>query len=143
VSGPVLRGPGPLVERIGSGFKGAIDEVRIWGRALRAEEIAEHVATVLDGDEADLIAYYRFDDGTSGTNASGTGVSGSNTWQTGHVEDFVTRYERDWRNEWRHGGTLRGGATFADLSPTNSPVKIEDDEDGDGLPEVQRSGHGP
>lgn len=48
---------------IGKGFTGAIDEVRIWNRALTSEEIAENYTLYLTGNEAGLIGYYTFDNG--------------------------------------------------------------------------------
>jgi hypothetical protein len=133
VVGPTLRGPGPLVERVGEGFSGRIDEVRIWNRGRNAEEIALQLGTALFGDEPGLVAYYRFDDGTS--DAVGSGVSANPAWKTGQVEDFVQKYAFDWMNEWSHAATLRGTATFVALSPTTSPVEIPVDSDGDGLPD--------
>jgi outer membrane biosynthesis protein TonB len=44
-------------------FEGEIDEVRLWGRALSAEEIQQDMNRELVGDEAGLAAYYRMSDG--------------------------------------------------------------------------------
>lgn len=50
----------------GNGFTGKMDEVRLWNVARTAQEIADNYRVILHGDEAGLIAYYKFDDG-SGT----------------------------------------------------------------------------
>jgi hypothetical protein len=44
-------------------YEGEIDEVRIWRRALSAQEIQQDMNRELVGDEAGLAAYYRMSDG--------------------------------------------------------------------------------
>ena len=46
---------------LGSGFKGAIDEVRIWNKALDAKTIERNYNRYLIGNEEGLQAYYTFD----------------------------------------------------------------------------------
>lgn len=46
---------------MGEGFKGAIDEVRLWNKALSAETIAADYNRYLVGNEDGLQAYYTFD----------------------------------------------------------------------------------
>ena len=46
----------------GDFYKGAIDEVRIWKRARREEEILDNMFTRLKGGATDLIANYTFED---------------------------------------------------------------------------------
>ncbi|MEQ9491210.1 MAG: LamG-like jellyroll fold domain-containing protein [Alphaproteobacteria bacterium] len=43
-------------------FEGMIDEVRIWGDVRTASEISQNAGQQVATDEADLNAYYRFDD---------------------------------------------------------------------------------
>ena len=43
-----------------NGYKGAIDEVRIWSSALTTSMTKLYEATELNGDESGLAAYYRF-----------------------------------------------------------------------------------
>ncbi len=45
------------------GFPGTIDEVRIWDTVHTQEEIARLMVLPLSGSEANLIGYWRFDDG--------------------------------------------------------------------------------
>lgn len=60
------------------GFEGAIDEVRIWERALSQAEIQAGMSTELSGGEADLVAYYRLNEGAgqSAGDHSGNGHGG-------------------------------------------------------------------
>ena len=50
-------GPGP--------FLGLIDEVRVWNRALSAEEIQSRMSIQLTGEEPGLVGYWNFDDQTA------------------------------------------------------------------------------
>jgi len=45
----------------GQSFSGLIDELRIWNTARSASEIRNSMYATLNGDESNLIAYYRFD----------------------------------------------------------------------------------
>jgi hypothetical protein len=69
-------------------FKGEIDEVRIWKSARSVAEIRANMHRQLQGNEADLVAYYKMDIGT-GTTAYDSGPNGNDgtltdgpTWQT-------------------------------------------------------------
>lgn len=60
-AGTVMTGTGNQLVLGGSTFIGWIDEVRIWGRALAAHEIATDYNRYIVGNEDKLIAYYTFD----------------------------------------------------------------------------------
>ena len=47
----------------GSLFKGKIAEIRIWNIARTQEQIKQDMNRSLSGDEANLIAYWKFDEG--------------------------------------------------------------------------------
>ncbi len=47
-------------------FTGTIDEVRIWNRQLCADEIQGRKNCELSGTEANLVAYYKFNQGIDG-----------------------------------------------------------------------------
>jgi hypothetical protein len=69
-------------------YDGAIDEVRVWNRALPLSEIVANRDKELTGTEPGLVAYYRFNEGTGqvGIDAAGqnnNGVRGS----TANVEN--------------------------------------------------------
>jgi AraC-like DNA-binding protein len=44
------------------GFKGKLDEIRIWNYARTPEQINQYLNTPLSGKEPGLVAYYNFDD---------------------------------------------------------------------------------
>jgi len=48
-------------------FAGSVDEVRIWNSTRTQSEIQENMNTCLTGTEANLLAYYKFEDGTGST----------------------------------------------------------------------------
>lgn len=52
-------------------WPGAIDEVRIWNRALTQQEILANMNCHLSGNEPGLIAYYDFNQGVAGGNNAG------------------------------------------------------------------------
>ncbi len=58
---------------------GAIDEVAVWNRALTTNEIASLKNLPLAGDEANLVAYWRLDEGTDTTTADATGFGHTGT----------------------------------------------------------------
>lgn len=83
-------GPNPLsndaITRIGcrqdtsdSAFDGAIDDVRIFNRALSEEEIVANMHRRLAGDEPNLVGYWDFDEGAGqiAYDLSGNGNNGS------------------------------------------------------------------
>ena len=48
-------------------FGGKLDELRIWNRALSADEILCNLNTTLTGNESDLVGYYNFEDNPQGS----------------------------------------------------------------------------
>lgn len=56
----------------GPPLKGIIDEVRIWNIARTESEIQSTMNQTLNGNEAGLIAYWKFDEGTGTTTADAT-----------------------------------------------------------------------
>ena len=64
-------------------FDGMLDEVRIWNDVRTATEISDNYKTPLSGSEANLVAYYKFDDNlndSSGNNLHGTGSGDIGTY---------------------------------------------------------------
>jgi hypothetical protein len=74
-NGPIFIGARGKARR---NFDGAIDEVRIWSRALTQQEIQNNMDLVLTGSELGLVAYYRFDEGSGqfAFDATGNGHDG-------------------------------------------------------------------
>ena len=72
---------------------GQIDDVRIWDVARSATQIQDNYQNPLNGNEAGLVGYYTFDDGTAtdlgSTNNPGTLVGGVTT-ATGPLEHSLT-----------------------------------------------------
>jgi len=96
-----------------STFSGALDEARVWSAARTGAEIAASRPSVLSGSEADLAAYWPFDD-------AGATVEDLTSRQVTNVVDLIDAYK------------LRGtvdGAAFADGAAFPDDV----DSDGDGV----------
>ncbi|MEQ9380101.1 MAG: PKD domain-containing protein [Pirellulales bacterium] len=68
----------------GQAFSGQLDEVRFWSKTLSQQDIQEQMKRRLSGDEAELLAYYTFDDGGDET-ATDLSMNGTN----GTLGDFV------------------------------------------------------
>ncbi|MBZ9578500.1 hypothetical protein KJA14_01475 [Patescibacteria group bacterium] len=110
-------------------FKGKIDEVRIYGRALNLSEISEHYQGNYP-DETDpyvLRGLWHFDEG-SGTKVSDSSNHGNNgtiyqaSW-THHGPQSENRYT------WQVEAVSSGGSTFSNatdpaLMPTCEPTKL-------------------
>jgi len=132
---PALYAGGPVRQRIGAGFKGCIDEWRLWKSELDSDRILANRDEVLTGLESDLVAYYRFDDGTSydpglplvGTSAN-NGTNGALpvvAWQWGQVEDNVLRYSADWWQQWKHAASFAGNVTFSTNHIMRGPPRLQ------------------
>lgn len=67
-------------------FDGEMDEVRIWNEARTQEEILDNMNTNLAGDETNLVAYYRFNEGIGNDPYNLPDLSGSNN--NGQLQDF-------------------------------------------------------
>lgn len=126
---PSATGGGPVVQRVGENFAGAIDEVRIWSSVLDAATIDDQRETTLTGLEDGLVGYFRFDDGT---NPGGT--SANPAYDFGQVENFESSIASDWTRKWENAGSLRGGAILIGAGVINDPGPGVGDNDGDGLP---------
>jgi hypothetical protein len=82
----------------GRGWRGDIDEVRVWKRARSAEDIQHDRSHRLVGDEAGLVAYWRFDEGAGDTTHD--------------------------RTENAHHGTLHGNTNNAMWVTSSAPVRV-------------------
>lgn len=82
-------------------FSGELDEVRIWNKALCADEINNYMSCELTGNEPGLIAYFNFNQGVAGGNnqsqttlqdASPNGITGTlnNFSLTGPTSNWVS-----------------------------------------------------
>jgi hypothetical protein len=91
-------------------FKGEIDEVRIWKSARSVAEIRANMHRQLQGNEADLVAYYKMDIGT-GTTAYDSGPNGND----GTLTDGPT---------WQTSGAMSGPANALDFDGTDDYVDL-------------------
>jgi hypothetical protein len=116
---PAIIAGGPVVQRIGAGFQGLVDEVRIWSEARTAAQIHSNFPNTVSVSESALVAYYRFDDSTSySTNPTPVGTSVNNwrrglPWSWGQVQDYAKVFETDWWNKWLSSATLHGNVSFS------------------------------
>ncbi|MFM1550917.1 MAG: LamG-like jellyroll fold domain-containing protein, partial [Lentisphaeria bacterium] len=140
-----MNGVGPMSTRIGEGFNGLIDEVRIWDTELAASQILANMDATIASNTANLLSYYRFDDGV--LDDAGDFDGPDDIWGTvddpaefsiGQVEDFDTTLFLDgWLTDWINHGTFVGAAAninFFDLTITETPVLDNvTDTDGDAI----------
>jgi hypothetical protein len=94
-------------------FQGTIDEIRIWEKSLSASEIASLSNSELVGNEIDLIAYYKFNQGiANGNNA--TEIT---------LNDLTSNNSNGTLNDFALNGTASnwvGGVEFSTLSIHNN-----------------------
>ena len=126
-------GTGAVVARVGEGFRGLIDEVRIWDEAQDAATISQDAyqtfETVANGPEL----YYRFDDGPFNVSTVYTNIPNRGIIPLQTVEDFAGP-ANDWANNWADAGILVGGAVMT-AATTPIPATQFVDQDADELPD--------
>lgn len=87
-------------------FQGVLDEVRVWKVARTQEELKAYMCQKLQGNEANLVNYYRLDEGsgTTATDMTGTAsITGVNAarWRVSGAaigDTSVYVYASDWNN---------------------------------------------
>lgn len=130
IASPSLTvGTGTLVARVGEGFRGLIDEVRIWDTARTVADNALGAYMPYENMANGPVLYYRFDEGPFNT-ATSTNSAGR---YAGTVEDFAAPTS-DWMNNWAHAGKLVGGAVMV-AATTPLPATAFVDQDADELPD--------
>ena len=84
---------GVLQTRVKGYFKGQMDSLQLWSKALNSTEVQAIFNSEPDTSSADLQAYYKFDEGSGTTISSATGGSSLNgrlingiTWATGRLD---------------------------------------------------------
>jgi len=60
-------------------WDGLLDDVRIWSDVRTAAEIANNMAFELDGDEAGLVSWWKFDNDATDENANGNDLTNNNS----------------------------------------------------------------
>jgi len=129
---------GSYSPRVGDGyysdeqFKGKIDEVRIYSRALSPTEIAEHFNGTYN-DESDLRGLWHFDEG-SGNSVSDSSNNGNNGTISGSQwEKHGSQCSEDYA--WQVEAKNEGGSTWSNatgvytmpLCPPSKPGLVLDD----------------
>lgn len=100
-------------------LQGNIDEVRIWNSAQTADDIQRRMNCELQGNEAGLIAYYKFNQGApAGNNAGLTTLLGSTLpANNGTLNNFALTGTT---SNWLIGSPVTTGSTIPS-APTASP----------------------
>ncbi|OII65542.1 hypothetical protein BJP40_01225 [Streptomyces sp. CC53] len=96
----------------------ALDELRVWDRALGPTEIREDLGHRLVGDEPGLVAYYRFDGG-AGSIAYDQTDAARHAALTGEVS-----WETSTAPIGDHAGIRRDSFTFANREPVSAPSAV-------------------
>lgn len=93
-----IKAPKNPCVAMGYDFKGNIDEVRLWSKALTSEEILKDHNRMLTGSELGLKAYWTFDEGLSGhffdISKVGTVFNGNHGTTTLESSDIIPTNEQ-------------------------------------------------
>ena len=127
-------------------FRGSLDEVRIWNRAVAPDQILALMSRTLRGDNRDieigLLAYYRFDEGqgviaydsvkpvTSGPPPLDAWISGATSWSARPANTLTTLVDEDTLTEMalaasdvdRNPGRATGARDLLEFVITTLPV---------------------
>ena len=96
----------------GYNYNGQMDDARFWNRALCADEIQAHLNCELLGNEAGLLAYYKFNQGIAGGTNTGvtTLIDASPNGRNGTLNNFALSGAT---SNWVTPGGVTTGATCA------------------------------
>lgn len=146
---PAVAEFGPVETRVGRGFDGMLDDIRIWSQeppvmtdpalvCMRpgSSDILKWNYAVpgypSSGKEAGLVSLLRFDDGIIAPM-----TAGYNAWAWNVVQDFAAAAGvNQWLNHWVSSARIVGAATVIG-APVGTPTDIMflTDENSDGLPD--------
>ena len=102
----------------GNFYKGKMDEVRIWSKALTEVEIRSNMFKNMVGNEADLVVYYNFNEGAGSTVYDLTSNSIHGTLINSDNSDWVTSGAFTTWLGTEHSAWLNN-ANWSDSAPTN------------------------
>jgi Concanavalin A-like lectin/glucanases superfamily len=108
VADPAFASPGPITigcdALYGAHFRGKIDELRIYNRALSGSEVQADMATPIETPQAGPIAAYSFDEGEGTTVEDLTG--------NGHTASVEGA---EWTSHGKYGGAIQFNASKEDV----------------------------
>lgn len=106
-------------------FEGEIDEVRIWNTALSIDDVNSTGNCQLEGDEANLLAYYQFNQGTDATDNTSvtTLIDATTNAYNGNLINFSLTGNT---SNWLAGSPL-GIAPIVTSQPQNQTITETDD----------------
>jgi hypothetical protein len=84
----------PRTARVGDGFKGYMDDVRLWGVARTQDQLRDDMARPINGSEPGLLGYWRLDESYGSVavdSATGDGVADPLSPSSGDAADFPDR----------------------------------------------------
>jgi gliding motility-associated-like protein len=92
-------------------YQGQVDELRVWNKALTQQQIWEEMCRKIPPTDPDLVAYYNFDDTTTGNSLADLTANGNDgeliTFDANDFvlsgapigDDSVFKYNTNWANE--------------------------------------------
>ncbi|WP_432671334.1 LamG-like jellyroll fold domain-containing protein [Flavobacterium sp. SM2513] len=110
------------VAEAGRYFNGAIDDLRIWNVARTQADFIAFKNCELQGTETGLVAYYNFNQGTTGNNPTLTTLTDATTNANhGTLTNFALTYDVPSSN-WASGSPITTGTVIQDSPTVISPV---------------------
>jgi hypothetical protein len=110
------------VTEAGRYFNGAIDDLRIWNVARTQADFIAFKNCELQGTETGLVAYYNFNQGTTGNNPTQTSLIDATTNANhGTLTNFALTYNVASSN-WASGSPITTGTVIQDSPTVISPV---------------------
>jgi hypothetical protein len=105
----------------GATFSGDMDEARLWNKALTAEDILRRKNCELQGNEAGLIAYYKFNQGfDASTNTAVTSLTDATTnGNNGTLNGFALTGAT---SNWLAGSPVTTGSSIPSAPSVTTPV---------------------
>ncbi len=121
------RGIGGYPDGPVQNFEGSIDELRVWNRIRTVEEINGSMSCELQGNEADLLAYYNFNQG-SGT-ADNTSETIIQDASTNAINGTLTNFSlTGTTSNWLSGSPIITGSIVPDVPTVASPILYNEGE---------------
>lgn len=105
-----------------SKFKGIIDEVRIWNRPLCEAQIIANKSCQLTGTEANLVVYYRFNQGVA--NGVNQGISTLTDATANHLDGTLQNFALNGSASNWVEGNVSGTCSASVSCPSSSKISV-------------------